>query len=117
MFSTSKCTYCRPVKAIVEGLAYKYNQLDVGFLVVDEDPEAMQMAEHWGISHVPTIIMIKDAQVLNIFAGANECTEHNLEEYVKRSLQSDVFQESPGGIDGGSCSILRDSGEQENAET
>lgn len=94
MFSTSKCPNCLPVKQSLGVLKDNYPNLNLGFTVVDKEADGMVKAQEWGISAVPTLIFIQNATEVYRQVGALPMS--TLEGYVKRYLQPDVLQESPG---------------------
>ena len=62
------CGPCRVVGPIVEELAQQYNgQAVIGKLNVDENPE---VATRYGIRNIPTMLFIKNGQVVDKLVGA-----------------------------------------------
>ena len=62
------CGPCRVVGPIVEELAQQYNgQAVIGKLNVDENPE---VATRYGIRNIPTMLFIKNGQVVYKLVGA-----------------------------------------------
>ncbi len=62
------CGPCRMVGPSIEELSKEYaGQVEIGKLNVDDNPEA---AEAFGIRNIPTILFIKDGQVVDKQIGA-----------------------------------------------
>lgn len=112
MFSTSKCPNCLPVKQSLSVLKDNYSNLNLSFTVVDKEADGMVRAQEWGISAVPTLIFIVDATEVYRQVGALPMSE--LETHVKRYLQPDVLQESPGGGEETGLAVLCGVGEQKD---
>lgn len=115
MFSTSRCANCPPVKASLKTLQEKYPELNVSYTVVDQEVDGMLKAQEWGVTGVPTLMFITDATERMRQVGGLPISE--LEEYVLRYIQRDVFQEPPGGSDQGSGTLLCGVGGEENSNS
>ena len=61
------CGPCRMVVPIVEQIAEEHPEIKVGKINVDEEQE---LAARYGIMSIPTLIVIKDGQVVNQAVGA-----------------------------------------------
>lgn len=60
------CGPCRMVSPIVDEIAEENPQYLVGKVNVDEEPE---LAEAFGISSIPTLVVIKDGKVVSQSVG------------------------------------------------
>jgi len=89
MFSTSTCVHCKPVKELLENI----ENIDVVYRVVDTDPESMSLAQIWEISSVPTMLFIKNEEVLARHIGG--ISKEQLDDII-RTIQPDLFSEQPG---------------------
>ena len=65
-FWATWCGPCRMVSPIVDEIAEENPQILVGKVNVDEEPE---LAQAFGISSIPTLIVIKDGKVVNQMIG------------------------------------------------
>jgi putative thioredoxin len=92
-------TWCEPCKTLgpmLEKLATEYNgAFRLGKVDVDKQQE---LAGMFGIRSVPTVVMVKDGQVLDGFAGA--LPEGQLREFLSRHVQpleavEDGLEEEP----------------------
>jgi len=96
-------TWCEPCKVLgpmLEKLAAEYNgAFRLGKVDVDTQQE---LAGMFGIKSIPTVVLVKDGQVLDGFAGA--LPEGQLREFLSRHVQSleapvepveEVVQETP----------------------
>jgi putative thioredoxin len=92
-------TWCEPCKTLgpmLEKLATEYNgAFRLGKVDVDKQQE---LAGMFGIRSVPTVVMVKDGQVLDGFAGA--LPEGQLREFLSRHVQpleavEDGIEEEP----------------------
>ncbi len=65
-FWATWCGPCRMVSPIVDEIAEENPQILVGKVNVDEEPE---LAQAFGISSIPTLIVIKGGKVVNQMIG------------------------------------------------
>ena len=61
------CGPCRMVLPIVEEIAEERNDIKVGKINVDEQPE---LASQFGVMSIPTLVVIKDGKIVNQAMGA-----------------------------------------------
>ena len=61
------CGPCRMVVPIVEAIAEDREDIVVGKVNVDEQPE---LASQFGVMSIPTLVVLKDGQVVNQAVGA-----------------------------------------------
>ena len=61
------CGPCRMVLPIVEEIAKERNDIKVGKINVDEEPE---LAAQFGVMSIPTLVVIKDGKIVNQAMGA-----------------------------------------------
>ena len=61
------CGPCRMVLPLVEAIAEERSDIKVGKINVDEEVE---LASRFGIMSIPTLLVIKDGQVVNKAMGA-----------------------------------------------
>ena len=61
------CGPCRMVVPIVEEIAEERSDIKVGKINVDEEPE---LATRFGIMSIPTLIVMKDGEMVNKLVGA-----------------------------------------------
>ena len=66
-FWASWCGPCRMVAPIVDEIAGEHPEFKVGKVNVDEEP---QLAGQFGIMSIPTLLVIKNGQVVNQIVGA-----------------------------------------------
>ena len=66
-FFAEWCGPCRMVSPIVDEIANEYPQYLVGKINVDEEPE---LASTFGVSTIPTLVVMKEGKVVNQSAGA-----------------------------------------------
>jgi thioredoxin 1 len=67
-FYATWCGPCKMIAPVLEMLAEKYHgQAKIVKVDIDESPE---LAERFGITAVPTLILFKDGQVVNKALGA-----------------------------------------------
>ena len=66
-FWASWCGPCRMVSPIVDEIAAERGDIKVGKINVDEES---QLAAQFGISSIPTLVVMKDGQVVNQSVGA-----------------------------------------------
>lgn len=99
-------TWCEPCKVLgpmLEKLASEYNgAFRLGKVDVDSEQE---LAGMFGIKSIPTVMLVKDGQVLDGFAGA--LPEGQLREFLSRHLQP---------LEGSASSDALDEQEVETAE-
>ena len=119
LFTTSMCPNCKPVKAELEK-----TQLDYSIIVLDVAENGKEIAAHWGITAVPTLLVVEDGVVnghINgvLKDGVPSGRFNNPREIVThvRALQRDLLQEQSGGEPEGGSPVLRSSGEQEHIGT
>ena len=65
-FWASWCGPCRMIAPTVEEVAAERTDIKVGKVNVDEEPE---LAKQFGIVSIPTLVVIKNGQVVNQSAG------------------------------------------------
>ena len=61
------CGPCRMVLPIVEEIAEERQDIKVGKINVDEQPE---LASQFGVMSIPTLVVIKDGKIVNRAMGA-----------------------------------------------
>ena len=61
------CGPCRMVLPIVEEIAEERNDIKVGKINVDEQPE---LAAQFGVMSIPTLVVVKDGKIVNQAMGA-----------------------------------------------
>ena len=66
-FWASWCGPCRMIAPIVEEIAAERSDIKVGKVDVDEQSE---LASKFGVMSIPTLIVIKDGQIVNQAVGA-----------------------------------------------
>ena len=66
-FWASWCGSCRMVLPIVEEIAKEHPEIKVGKINVDEEPE---LAAQFGVMSIPTLVVIKNGQIVANQAGA-----------------------------------------------
>lgn len=66
-FWASWCGPCRMVSPIVDEIAEERSDVRVGKVNVDEEPE---LAGRFGVSSIPTLVVMKNGQVANRAVGA-----------------------------------------------
>jgi putative thioredoxin len=82
-FWASWCEPCKTLGPMLEKLAAEYNgAFRLGKVDVDKQQE---LAGMFGIKSIPTVVLVKDGQVLDGFAGA--LPEGQLREFLSRHLQ------------------------------
>lgn len=82
-FWASWCEPCKSLGPILEKLAAEYNgAFRLGKVDVDAEQE---LAAMFGIKSIPTVMLVRDGQVLDGFAGA--LPEGQLREFLSRHLQ------------------------------
>lgn len=82
-FWASWCEPCKTLGPMLEKLAAEYNgAFRLGKVDVDQH---QQLAGMFGIRSIPTVMLVKDGQILDGFAGA--LPEGQLREFLSRHLQ------------------------------
>jgi len=82
-FWASWCEPCKALGPLLEKLAAEYNgAFRLGKVDVDKQQE---LAGGFGVRSIPTVVLVKDGQVLDGFAGA--LPEGQLREFLARHLQ------------------------------
>lgn len=71
-FWASWCAPCRMLAPIVADIAETHDEIKVGTVDVDEQPE---LASKFGISSIPTLAVIKGGKVTEISVGYREKSE------------------------------------------
>lgn len=66
-FYADWCGPCRMVLPIVEEIAAEREDVAVGKINVDENPE---LASRYGVISIPTLIVMKDGKIINRASGA-----------------------------------------------
>ena len=66
-FWASWCGPCRMVSPIVDEIAEERQDIKVGKVNVDEQPE---LAAQFGVMSIPTLVVMKDGKVVNQSVGA-----------------------------------------------
>ena len=66
-FWASWCGPCRMIAPIVEEIAEERSDIKVGKINVDDEPE---LATRFGIMSIPTLVVIKDGEIVNKLVGA-----------------------------------------------
>ncbi|MBQ4626668.1 MAG: thioredoxin [Clostridia bacterium] len=66
-FYADWCGPCRMVSPIVDEIALENPQITVGKINVDDEPE---LAQAFGVSTIPTLVVLKDGKIVNQSAGA-----------------------------------------------
>ncbi len=65
-FWASWCGPCKMLSPVIDALSEEMT--DVTFYKVNVDDER-SLASHFGVSSIPTVVMIKDKQIVNQFVG------------------------------------------------
>ena len=65
-FWASWCGPCKMIAPIVEEIAEERNDIKVGKINVDEQPD---LASQFGIMSIPTLVVVKDGKVVNQSLG------------------------------------------------
>lgn len=68
-FYADWCGPCRMVSPLVDEIAEENPQYLVGKINVDEEP---QLAQEFGVSSIPTLIVMKDGKIINQSVGAKQ---------------------------------------------
>ena len=66
-FWASWCGPCRMVSPIVDEIAEERQDIKVGKVNVDEQPE---LAAQFGVMSIPTLVVMKDGKIVNQVVGA-----------------------------------------------
>lgn len=66
-FFASWCGPCRMLSPVIDGIAEENPQLLVGKINVDEEEE---LAMQFGVTSIPTLVVIKNGKIVNQSAGA-----------------------------------------------
>ncbi len=66
-FYADWCGPCRMVSPLVDEIAEENNQYLVGKINVDEEP---QLAQAFGVTTIPTLVVMKNGQIVEQSAGA-----------------------------------------------
>jgi thioredoxin 1 len=61
------CGPCRRIAPMIDELAEENPSIKVGKLNIDENPE---IAEQFGIQSIPTLLLVKDGEIVDTFLGA-----------------------------------------------
>ena len=77
-FYADWCGPCRMVGPIVHEIADERDDVTVGKINVDNDPE---LAQEFGVMSIPTVLLFKNGQEEKRFIGAKE--KHQIAEFVK----------------------------------
>ncbi|WP_425481151.1 thioredoxin [Dyella choica] len=95
-FWATWCGPCKSLGPLLEKLAVEYNgAFRLGKVDVDQNQE---LAGVFGIRSIPTVILVKDGQILDGFAGA--LPEGQLRQFLTRHLEplADEFEQEPEEI-------------------
>lgn len=65
-FWASWCGPCQMISPIVEGVAKERDDITVGKVNVDEQ---MELAQEFGISSIPTLVVMKNSKITNKSVG------------------------------------------------
>ena len=66
-FWASWCGLCRMVSPVIDEIAGERSDIKVGKINVDEQPE---LARQFGVMSIPTLIVMKNGQIVSKAAGA-----------------------------------------------
>lgn len=66
-FWASWCGPCRMVGPIIDEIAEEHEELKVGKVNVDEEPD---LANQFQVSSIPTLIVLRDGKIVNRAMGA-----------------------------------------------
>jgi len=73
-FSAEWCGPCVAVEPVIRDLASEYaDRLTVGTVDVDEEPE---LAAHYGVRSLPTVLLIEGGRVRRVLVGARSRQEY-----------------------------------------
>ena len=65
-FWASWCGPCKMLAPTIEAIAEEYDSFKVGKVNVDDEPD---LAEAYGISSIPTLILFKDGKAADMMVG------------------------------------------------
>lgn len=65
-FWASWCGPCKMLAPTIEAIAEEYDSFKVGKVNVDDEPE---LAQAYGISSIPTLILFKDGKAADMMVG------------------------------------------------
>ena len=65
-FWASWCGPCKMLAPTIEAIAEEYDSFKVGKVNVDDEPD---LAQAYGISSIPTLILFKDGKVADMMVG------------------------------------------------
>ena len=71
-FWATWCAPCRMLAPVVEEIAETHDEIKVGTVDVDDQPE---LAAKFGISSIPTLVVIKNGQAAQVSVGYREREE------------------------------------------
>jgi thioredoxin 1 len=81
-FFAEWCMPCMMMSPIVEDLNEEFeNKINIGKVNVDDNPE---ISEKFGISSIPTFILLKEGKEIDRMNGA--LTQDELEEFINKHL-------------------------------
>ena len=66
-FWASWCAPCRMLSPVVDAFAQKHDEVKVGKINVDEQPE---LASEFGIMSIPTLVVMKNGKIVQQVSGA-----------------------------------------------
>ena len=66
-FYASWCGPCKMLSPIIDEIAEERNDIIVGKVNVDDEPE---LAEKFGVFSIPTLVILKDGEIVHQSAGA-----------------------------------------------
>ena len=66
-FGAEWCVYCKKIAPIIEEIAAEHPELTFGYIDVDLQP---MLAARFRVHSLPTVLLLKDGQVVNQFIGA-----------------------------------------------
>ena len=66
-FWASWCAPCRMLSPVVDAFAQKHDEVKVGKINVDEQPE---LASKFGIMSIPTLVVMKNRKIVQQVSGA-----------------------------------------------
>ena len=92
LFTAPGCAYCGPVKRSAQALEADGK---IEELVVRDLAEERPLFIEWQVQSVPTILVMDQGQVRGRHSGVLSTSQ--LEDFIERSLQSDLFPEPSGG--------------------
>ena len=82
-FWATWCGPCRMVSPIIEALAEEYaDKVTIGKVNVEEDAD--ELTQHFGIRNIPTILFLKDGQLVDKLVSA--VPRATIEEKIKALL-------------------------------